>query len=1320
MSSTDWSTFNGKQAAGNYITALTGDVTASGPGSAVTTIANDAVSFSKMQNINSQIILGRNTASSGDIEALSAGTVKTILSLNNVENTALSTWAGTTNLVTLGAFTATGHVTIEGVTSTGATGTGKFVFDTSPTLTTPNIGTASGTKLSLSTGSTNGLAIGSATIAESSATGDLVLSSQSSHGGSIVLGDAAGSTKLYIKDSATASRFSVDSDGNMETYGTISFGTLGSTDTNLYRSAADTLKTDDALSVAGALSVSGHVTTEGVTSTGATGTGKFVFDTSPTLATPNIGAATASSLSSSGIIKNDYLRLSTNTFEEYLTDTDGAAINVNYRGYNGGTTRFRDFLVYNGKNTVILNIDGSTSGATFSGALAVNGHVTLEGVTSTGATGTGALVFSSSPTMVSPTLGAATATSITIGANTLNTTEWAYLDGQNQGVATTDAVSFNRVSISGAVSAGSWSTAGIGFKTSAATYTNTTTAAGGTVTHTAIHAFATPVLDSTNSITSTSASTLYIANAPTAGANTTIGNSYALYVAAGKNYMGDSLWIGGTSSTAAKLMLQGNVSTDAWTTNGVALKISAATYTDTSSTGTVAGAAISTLGTPNLAASDVGGVTYTDAATLRIGGAPVAYTNVTITNPWALWVDGGDVRFDSGLSIGASTSAVLGNPGGGQIQATSSSGSVLTLGRYDTAVGASDLIGGLQFYANDTSTTTNNYAAAIKVYATNTIATDINPGTMIFYTTPTDVGGALTESYRILNTQDLQLADGTDLVFNATTGTKIGTATTQKLGFFNATPIVQPSNTTDIKDAISGLGLIASGGATPLNLDGGSLQTTGHAALGGDGAISTTAVLNILETSSLRLGSSYGSQNIYTASPSGTLSGTLYHEAAVNTAVWDSAQNGAASDYGNIYGAVNGASTASTATGALYTATGAYDRFVHIGSGAVSSGIANYSYVATDNTNTGGSITSAYNYYAQAVHSKTVGVITNRYGLYVADATGAGTITNQYGIYLGSMSKGGTLNYAIYSVSGDNFFGGTVQAGGYKSADGTAGADVACAAGKGIKSVTFKNGLLTAATCTTNSLTDLAENYGTNDSSIEAGDVVAVSSSQDAQLVQTESGQASKAYIEKANSQNASMAIGIISKNPEMTLGEDIYSANENARAVALSGRVSVKVNNQNGPIKKGDLITVSDTSGYATKATDNSVITIGSALEDFNGTTGTIVVFVDISHKLGSSSVVQLASTGALKVDSLTVEGDAIFKGIIKGNDKFAGQVSIPAGQTEIRVSKSWTSVPASVVLTPSYNTHAWTTRIDETGFTVMVDSVPDNDQTVSWIAIF
>lgn len=74
------------------------------------------------------------------------------------------------------------------------------------------------------------------------------------------------------------------------------------------------------------------------------------------------------------------------------------------------------------------------------------------------------------------------------------------------------------------------------------------------------------------------------------------------------------------------------------------------------------------------------------------------------------------------------------------------------------------------------------------------------------------------------------LDEGVNLVLGTTTGSKIGTATTQKLGFFNATPVVQPSSTTDLRTALINLGLYATGGATPLNLNGGAL-TAGTATI---------------------------------------------------------------------------------------------------------------------------------------------------------------------------------------------------------------------------------------------------------------------------------------------------------------------------------------------------------------------------------------------------------------------------------------------------------------------------------------------------------
>lgn len=54
LSSSDWNTFNSKQASGNYITALTGDVSASGPGSASSTV--NSVGGSTASAVNSATV----------------------------------------------------------------------------------------------------------------------------------------------------------------------------------------------------------------------------------------------------------------------------------------------------------------------------------------------------------------------------------------------------------------------------------------------------------------------------------------------------------------------------------------------------------------------------------------------------------------------------------------------------------------------------------------------------------------------------------------------------------------------------------------------------------------------------------------------------------------------------------------------------------------------------------------------------------------------------------------------------------------------------------------------------------------------------------------------------------------------------------------------------------------------------------------------------------------------------------------------------------------------------------------------------------------
>lgn len=62
-----------------------------------------------------------------------------------------------------------------------------------------------------------------------------------------------------------------------------------------------------------------------------------------------------------------------------------------------------------------------------------------------------------------------------------------------------------------------------------------------------------------------------------------------------------------------------------------------------------------------------------------------------------------------------------------------------------------------------------------------------------------------TERLKIENTK-ITVADSIDIELNATTGTKLGTATTQKLGLWNATPVVQPSSTGETLGFTAGSG----------------------------------------------------------------------------------------------------------------------------------------------------------------------------------------------------------------------------------------------------------------------------------------------------------------------------------------------------------------------------------------------------------------------------------------------------------------------------------------------------------------------------------
>lgn len=302
---------------------------------------------------------------------LTNGSFTGTTSFQNITVSGTATFASTVSI--------SGHVTIEGVTSTGATGTGDFVFATSPTLVTPNLGTPSAVTLTNATGlpvstGISGLGTGIAAwlaspssanlataVTDETGTGSLVFS----NGPTITLGNATGlpiSTGVSGLGTgiATALAVSVGSAGapvvNGGALGTPSSGTLTSCTglpistgvSGLGSGVGTFLATPSSANLAAAV-------------TGETGSGALVFATSPTLVTPVLGTPTSGT----------------------LTNCTGLPVGTGIDGLGSGMAIF--LATPSSANLAVTVADG---------------------------TGTGALVFANTPTLVTPNIGAATGASL--------------------------------------------------------------------------------------------------------------------------------------------------------------------------------------------------------------------------------------------------------------------------------------------------------------------------------------------------------------------------------------------------------------------------------------------------------------------------------------------------------------------------------------------------------------------------------------------------------------------------------------------------------------------------------------------------------------------------------------------------------------------------------------------------------------------------------------------------------------------------------------------------------------------------------------------
>lgn len=155
LSSTDWNTFNNKQAAGNYITALTGDVSATGPGSVAATIGANVVSNSKLAQMAAGTIKGNNTGGLSDPLDLTTAQVTAMLNQFTalLQGLVPASGGGTTNFLradgTWAAPAGAGDVvgpasaTDDAIVRYDGT-TGKLIQNSGATLSDAGVITASG------------------------------------------------------------------------------------------------------------------------------------------------------------------------------------------------------------------------------------------------------------------------------------------------------------------------------------------------------------------------------------------------------------------------------------------------------------------------------------------------------------------------------------------------------------------------------------------------------------------------------------------------------------------------------------------------------------------------------------------------------------------------------------------------------------------------------------------------------------------------------------------------------------------------------------------------------------------------------------------------------------------------------------------------------------------------------------------------------------------------------------------------------------------------------------------------------------------------
>jgi len=350
----------------------------------------------------------------------------------------------------ISALSATTSAELKGVIS-DETGSGALVFATSPTLVTPTLGVASATSVNgltptaLTTGFT--IAGGSTTSKTLTVSGDATVSGTNTGDQTTITGNAGTATKL----AATKNINGVAFDGSADITVTAAAGTLTGTTlaSNVVSSSLTSVGTLANLTVTNAIagSITGNAATvtNGIYTTSKisdlaattsaelagkisdeTGSGALVFATSPTLVTPTLGVATATSVGFSG---------STSGTATLAAPAVAGTTTITLPSATGTLATLTGTETLTNKTLTSPTMTAPVLGTPASGTLTnATGLPIATGISGLGTgvatalatpssanvlaavtdeTGTGSLVFATSPTLVTPALGTPSAAVLT-------------------------------------------------------------------------------------------------------------------------------------------------------------------------------------------------------------------------------------------------------------------------------------------------------------------------------------------------------------------------------------------------------------------------------------------------------------------------------------------------------------------------------------------------------------------------------------------------------------------------------------------------------------------------------------------------------------------------------------------------------------------------------------------------------------------------------------------------------------------------------------------------------------------------------------------